>query len=257
MSCRHHLHHIYDVYTGEVDVNWNQDRGSILIVITLTILTGFLLPSACWMQHWCAASVWDHEDRWQGTKQFAITLLFIIYVPLLLILVYFHIPIVHRLYFSPTHAWFNLLVFAWYVGIWWIVILPLAPTLALVLEWIDPRTRNPERVLLPWEQPLPLQPPAHTKGAKSGRKKAATKISGATPQKRNKGRAQPIGELLLEEKVEREQQTQVDHQQLPLSASQGLTPLAESSAPTSPPSSEPISPKNSDKGKRESLKELF
>jgi hypothetical protein len=254
MSFRHRLHHIYDVYNGEVDVHWNQDRDSILIVI---ILTGFLLPSAWWMQHWCETSVWDYEDRWKGSKQFAITLLICIYVPLLLNLVFFHISILHRLYFSTTLGWFNLLVFAWYVGIWWIVILPLAPTLALVLEWIDPRTRNPERVLLPWEQPLPQQPLKHTKGAKSGRKKSATKSSGATTQKRNNGRALPLGELLLEEKIEREKHKQGDHQQLPLPTSEGLTPLENSSAQTSPSPSEPILPKKSDKGKRESLKELF
>jgi hypothetical protein len=257
MSFHHHLHHLYDIYNGEVDVNWNHDWGSILIVITFTLLTGFLLPLAWWIQHWCATSVWDHDDRWKGTKQFAITLLLFIYVPLLLNLVFFHIPIVHWLYFSRTLTWFNLLVFVWYIGIWWIVILPLAPTLALVFEWIDPRTKDPERVLLPWEQPLPPQPLEHTKRAKSGRKKAATKSSGATLQKRDKGRAQPLGELLLEEKVERDKQTREDHQQLPLSASQGLTPLTESSAQTSPLSSESISSKKPDKGKRESLKELF
>jgi hypothetical protein len=257
MFFRHHLHYIYDIIHGEVDIDWNHDWGSILIVITFTLLTGFLLLLAWWMQDWCAASVWDHEDRWRGTKQFALTLLLVIYVPLLLNLLLFHIPIVHWLYFSRTFTWINLLVFYCYVVIWWIVLLPLAPTLALVFEWIDPRTRDPKRALLPWEQPVPPQPPEQTKRTKSRRKKVTTKSSEVTPQKRNKGIAEPSGELLLEEKVEREKQTQEDHQQLPLSASHEITPLPENRATTSLPSSESLSPKKPDKGKRESLKELF
>ena len=116
MTLRHLFHHFYDVYNDEADVDWNHDWGFILAMVILTIMTGFLLPAAYWMQRWCAASVWDHEDRWKGTKQFAITLLLFVYVPLILNLAFFHIPIVHWLYFSRTLACFNLLVFVWYIG---------------------------------------------------------------------------------------------------------------------------------------------
>jgi hypothetical protein len=61
----------------------------------------------------------------------------------------------------------------------------------------------------------------------------------------------------MEENIEREMQTQEDHQQLPLSASHEITPLPEKIATTSLPPSESLSPKKPDKGKRESLKELF
>lgn len=257
MYFRHHLHHLYEIFLGEVDVNWNHDWSYLLIVITFTLLTGFLLPLAWWMQHWCAASAWDQEDRWKGTKQLALTLLLIIYVPLLLNLLLFHIPIMHWLYFTRTFTWFNLLVFYLYLGIWWIVILPLAPTVALLLEWIDPKTKNPERVLLPWEQPISPQPLEKTQVAKLARKKAATNKAEATPKKRKKGRARPLGELLLEEKALREQQARAGQQRIPPSASAGPTPTAEISASSSPPSSEPMSPKKPERGKRESLKELF
>ncbi len=257
MSFRHHLHHLYDIYNGEVDVHWNRDWSSILAMIIFIILTGFLLPLASWMKNWCAASAWDHEDRWEGTKQFAITLLLFIYVPLLVNLLFFHVPLVPGPYFSRTLAWSNLLVLAPYVCIWWVVLLPLAPTLALVLERIDPRTRGLERVLLPGEQPLPQQPLEKTKVAKPARKKAATKKAGAIPKKRKKGRVRPLGELLLEEKALREQQARAGQQQFPPTALEGPTPTAEISASSSPPSSEPISPKKPDRGKRESLKELF
>src|SRR3989440_6089052 len=109
MTFRHFFHHLYDVYKDEADVDWDHDWGFILAEVILTITTGGLLPAAYWMQRWCTASSWDHEDRWAGTKQLAITLLLLVYVPLILNLLFFHIPLVRWPQFSSTLDWLNLL----------------------------------------------------------------------------------------------------------------------------------------------------
>ena len=257
MALRRYLHHLYDVYNGEIGVDWNRDRHSIITLVGLTILTGFLLPAAWWIQQWCAASAWDHEDRWEGTKQFAIMLLLLFYIPLMLNLAFFHVSFIPWTHFTQIHARFNLLAFAWYAGLWWIVLLPLAPTLALILEHIDPRTRSLERVVLPREQLPPSQPVGDVqKMAKSTRKKATANGAVTTPKKRKKGRARPLGELLLEEKTEAEQKQQVEmiQKQPPLPNSVEQLPTTEASGPSSSTS---FSSRRPDRGNYESLKDLF
>jgi hypothetical protein len=256
MSFHRHYHHLYDVYNGEVAITWSNDWRSILTIVLLIILTGPLLPLAWWMQHWCAASPWDHEDRWAGTRQFAITLLLFIYVPLILNLMFLHVSFEQWLHFSPALARSNLLLFVWHTCLWWIVLLPLAPTLALISERIDPRTRGLERVLLSSERPPSPQPLGNSE-AKPARKKATSNNAGTTSKKRKKGQARPLGELLLEGKAEHEQQASEVQQQLALPASSGQTPPAEISIPPSTPSTKPLSSRKPDRGNRESLKDLF
>ena len=240
-----HLHHLSDLSHGEADIDWRSDWGYLAIVLIITLLTGPVLLLAWWMQDWNAASPWDHEDRWAGTKQFAITLIVLIYVPLLLNLVFFHVPLVpfwpHRLLAT---VWYHLIL-------WWVALLPLTPTLALVSERIGPRTRKLQRVLLPSEQPPPQ--PAVTVGrvqaAKSARKRrGATDGAGstqATPKKRNKGRPVPLGQLLLEEQAAQQAgQSHVHH-----------PPFLPETPAASSPSESP--PKKHDRGKSESLKDIF
>jgi hypothetical protein len=257
MSFRRHYHHLYDVYSGEVDITWSGDWPSILAVVVLIILTGPMLPLAWWMQHWCAACPWDHEDRWAGTRQFAITLLLLIYVPLISNLMFFHVSLEQLLHFSPAFARSNLLLFVWHTCLRWNALLPLAPTLALISERIDPRTRDLERVLLPGEQLPSSQPPGNAQEAKPARKRTTPNNAGATPKKRKKGRARPLGELLLEEKARREQQAHANQQPQPLPASSGQTPPAAIPAPPSILSSEPSPARKPERGDRESLKDLF
>lgn len=250
MSFRHHFHHLSDIYHGEAEMKWKRDWRFILAAVLLTILTGFLLPAAWWLQRWCAGSAWDHEDRWAGTKQFAITLLLFIYVPLMFNLLFFHVPLMPWPHFSHTPAWFNGLVCIWYMVVGWFFLLPLVPTLALIVERIDPRTPYLERVLLPSEHPPLPQPSAPLKKAgvtKPVRKKAVPSGRSAKPKKRNKGRARPLGELLLEEKAARDQQGQEVQQISP----------AEISAPPSTLSSDLLPPGKPDKENREALEELF
>jgi hypothetical protein len=181
----------------------------------------------------------------------------VIYVPLLLNLLLFHLPIVHWVYFTSEFAWSDFLMFYLNVGIWWILLLPLTPTLALLLEWIHPKTKNLKRVLLPWEHPIPLQPTEQTKRTKSKSKRMITKRSGTSSQKQKEGAAEPSGKLLLETKAEGEKHTQEDQQQLPLPLPQEITPLPENRATTSLHSSDKLSSQKSAKGKRESLRDLF
>src|SRR5215472_11607177 len=257
MSFRRHYHHLVDIYYGEVDITWSCDWPSMLAVVVLMILTETLLPMAWLMQHWCAACPWDHEDRWGGTRQFAITLLLLIYVPLILNLMFFHISLEQLLHFSPAFARSNLLLFVWHTCLWWNALLPLAPTLALISERIDPRTRGLERVLLPWEQPPSPQLLENAQEAKTARKRTASDSAGSAPKKRKKGRARPLGELLLEEKARREQQAHANQQPQPLPASSGQTPPAANPAPPSISSSEPSPARKPERGDRESLKDLF
>jgi uncharacterized Tic20 family protein len=240
-----HLHHLSDLSQGEADIDWSSDWGYLTLVLIITLLIGPVLLLAWWMQHWNAASPWDHEDRWAGTKQFAITLIILIYVPLLLNLVFFHVPLVP---FWPH----RLLVTVWYhLILWWAALLPLTPTLALVSERIDRRTRKLERVLLPSEQPPPqlAVTVGHVQATKSARKrKEATDGADSTqaaPKKRKKGRPVPLGQLLLEEQAARQAEQAHIHQ---------LPHLPEASAASSPP--EPP-PKKHDRGTSESLKDIF
>lgn len=256
MFIRHHLHHIFDIISRKVDIDRKHDWGPLLIVAIIVLLTGFLLPLAWWIRYRCAASVWDHEDRWRGTKQFALTLLFVIYVPLFLNLLFFHIPIVHWVYFTSTSTWSNLLVFCLNVGIWWIMLLPLAPTLALLIEWIHPKTRDPKRILLPWELPRSPHPHRQAKRRPSRMKRAVTYRSMVRQKKRKNGRVQTAGELILEEQAKREIHTSEDRQQLLLPSPQAITLLPEKRGTTSLPSTGSAVSKT-DKGKGESLKELF
>src|ERR1051326_3925864 len=130
------LRRFHDLYRGEADLDWPADLRSILPVALFVMLTGSLLFLAYALQDWCAASIWDAEDRWRGTRALALTLL-LAYLPLLL----FRADLAHlwpRFFGPPT--WHNLLL-------WWCGCVPLAPALALLSERVDPRTKPLERVL--------------------------------------------------------------------------------------------------------------
>ena len=52
MSFRRSLHQLYDIYNGEIDIDWDRDWHVLLPAAIFTLFTGFLLPLACWLQHW-------------------------------------------------------------------------------------------------------------------------------------------------------------------------------------------------------------
>src|SRR6266446_5364146 len=111
MSFRHHLHHLYDLSNGEAGIDWSSHWGYLTVALIIAILAGPVLLLAWWMQHWNAASPWDHEDRWAGTKQFALTLIVLIYVPLLVNLVFFHVPLaLFRPHFLLAPIWYHLIL---------------------------------------------------------------------------------------------------------------------------------------------------
>ena len=157
------LRRFHDLYRGEADLDWPADLRCLIPGLIFVLLTGLLIFLVYACQDWCAASIWDAKDRWQGTRAFALTLL-LAYLPLIL----FHSDLAHlwpHFFGSPT--WHNLLL-------WWCWCVPLAPALALLSERVDPRTKPLERVLLPSEM-LPSQP------ASSAKKPSLIRTAGHKP----------------------------------------------------------------------------
>lgn len=133
------LRHVHDLYKGEVALDWHTDWPYLLVIVGIIVLTGPLVFLACAIQRWCAASSWDYEDRWRGTRAFAVT-----FTVIALLLVFF------RGYF--LQLWPHTLgTLFWYPIFWWSLCLLLSPALALLMERLDPRTRPVERILLPAE----------------------------------------------------------------------------------------------------------
>ena len=242
------LHHLYDLCEEEVDVDWSTDRPYLAVLFLITILIGPSYLFASWIQHWNASCPWDREAHWAGTKQFAITFAMVDAL-LVFYLIVFHTQILQILpRLSRILVLFNPLV-------WYVICALLSPTLAFILEHLDPRTRQLQRVLLPSEQP-PLQPAAPTGKAQAAqparkRRKTGTGLDSAATvlKKRKKGRPVPLGNLLLEEIAAREQQrTQIRFRP---------PPPEEAKASPASPSSNPTPSKQQERDKRESLKDLF
>ncbi len=159
------LRRLHDLYRGDVDPDWPSDLRYILPVVIFVILTGPLIIWVYAMQDWCAGSSWDSEDRWQGTRAFAVTFL-LGYLPLIL----FRGDLAQfwpHVFGAP--GWHNPLL-------WWCWCVPLAPALALLSERLDPRTKPLERILLPSELPPPQPTPAQEKSSpvRTARRKKST-----------------------------------------------------------------------------------
>jgi hypothetical protein len=249
MALRDRVHHLSDLLEGDVPFVWERDWPELLAVCCMFVLTGPFLGLAYWIQRWNIRTPWDADDQWAGTKQFAVTF---VVCDLCLILVFLHFQAQLSILWFPT-GWslYFLRLFIWYV--YWTL---LAPALALLLERFDPRTRPLERVLLPSEQ-QPVVPRAtrkRTDGSKAGQATAA-------PKKRKKGRAVPLGQLLLEEReAQRQQARQIHFHQPPqlTNETDGSTASPSSQAPeTVGPSSEAKAPKTPEGHQPESLDHLF
>jgi len=133
------LRHLHDLCKGEVALDLHADWPCLLVMAGIVALTGPLVFLACAIQDWCAGTSWDYEDRWRGTRAFAVTFLV---VALLLVLVRgFFLQ-----FWPPT-----LSALFWYPVFWWCLCLLFSPALALFMERLDPRTRPLERILLPAE----------------------------------------------------------------------------------------------------------
>lgn len=133
------LRYLHDLYKGAVDLDWHTDWPCILVIAGIIVFSGPLVFLAFAIQDWCAGSCWDSEDRWRGTRAFALTF---IVVALLLAL--------YRGFFLQIWPHTLGLLF-WYPVFWWCLCLLLSPALALLSERLDPRTRPVERILLPAE----------------------------------------------------------------------------------------------------------
>lgn len=142
---------------------WRWDSWPIVLI---TLLTGPVLLLGYRIQRWNTCSRWDDEDRWAGTRLFAFTLPLLVYTPLLANLLFFHVSLVE--------FWLGLVFYDPFV--WWIVLFPLAPTVALVLERIAPQTKSSQRVLLPAEKAPPPSPPPPPRPAAQKTPKRSTVI---------------------------------------------------------------------------------
>ncbi len=133
------LRHVHDLYNGALALDWPADWPYLLVVAGMVVLSGSLIFFVFAIQDWCAASSWDYEDRWNGTKAFAAA-----FIVAGLLLVLFHGFLLQ--------IWLHALsVLFWYPAFWWCLCLLLSPALALLAERVEPRTKPIERALLPAE----------------------------------------------------------------------------------------------------------
>ena len=133
------LRHVHDLYNGSLALDWQADWPCILAIVGMVVLSGPLIFFVFAIQDWCAGTSWDSEDRWRGTRAFALT--FIVVALLLALYRGFFLQIWPRTLGSLF----------WYPVFWWCLCLLLSPALALLSERLDPRTRPVERILLPAE----------------------------------------------------------------------------------------------------------
>jgi hypothetical protein len=134
------LRRLHDLYRGDVEPDWRSDRRYILFALLLAISTGPLIFLVYSIQDWSAESRWDYEDRWKGTKAFAVTFL-LTYMP---IIIFRADLLLNWPRFLGDPVWYNPVL-------WWYLCMPLSPALALIAERVDPRTKKLERILLPFE----------------------------------------------------------------------------------------------------------
>ena len=251
MDWRGHLHRFSDLLAGDIPFDY-QDWLVLPVAVYGSILLGPLLMLAFKIQRWNVHTPWDSEDHWTGTEQFAV--IFIVWDGLLL-LAWFHVHEALALLWSTTLWWvlFHLLL-------WYALLALLAPALALLLERLDPRTVPLERVRLPTEQPRP-HPSASAPSTRKQAAAAGSEQGTNTPKKRKKGRAVPVGQLLLEEReAQREPARQIRFVQPPSLSSE----TAVSSAPPpmpgpqmAPPTSKAKPVNKADRRQPESLDQLF
>jgi hypothetical protein len=233
------LRRLHDLYRGDVEPDWHSDRCSILVALLLVILTGPLIFLTYAIQDWCARSHWDYEDRWNGTKAFAVTFL-LAYLPLIIfrgVLAQFW-P-----HFVGAPDWNNPLL-------WWCWCIPLSPALALLSERVDPRTKPLERILLPSE--LPPQQLAHAEEKASPTRTARRKQSAANP---NESRtASPVARKRKKKRDQRPVSEAWAGQQLVLPH-----PSSDVPSKTSPASSTRSArqAKKDERDEGESLKDIF
>lgn len=155
------LRRLHDLYKGDAELDWRSDRRYILFALLLVIPTGPLIFLVYSIQDWSAGSRWDYEDRWNGTKAFAVTFI-LAYIPLII----FRSDLIQYWpRFLGASVWNNPIL-------WWCLCMPLSPAIALLSERVDPRTKPPERVLLPSElQQKQAQADAKTSQFKTTRRK--------------------------------------------------------------------------------------
>lgn len=252
MSFRAHFHHLSDLLEGGVAIDWRKDRPYLLLLSGIILLTGPLSVFGCWIQAWNdRATPWEASEHWEGTREFAIT--FAVFDALLLIALVHFAPQLSAFWSRSLGSWLLSHLVIWYV--FWTL---LAPAFALAARRIDPRTRKARRVRLPSEQPpkpaAVEEPPAvQLARSKSG---SGSTASSTAPKKRNKGRAVPLGTLLVQEREEQERRrTQITFVQAPRpseDAQEARSPETPPPAPAPPPKAE-----KPERRKPEPLDKLF
>ena len=133
------LRHVHALFHGAVALDWHADWPCLLVMAGIIVLTGPLVFLACTIQDWCAGTSWDYEDRWRGTRAFAVSFLVValLLVPFRDFFLQFWPPTLGALFWYPVFSWCLCLL--------------LSPALALLMERFDPKTRPVERILLPAE----------------------------------------------------------------------------------------------------------
>jgi hypothetical protein len=238
--------------------HWEEMPGSrlclLLLPSILLLVIAPLLPLAACALWWWAAHSWDWRDRWTSVRSWAkqggavVALVFIFaglssaqvwVLPQITatLQVFWHAHLGGDLSFSPTDL-DGLRARA-------LLFLPLAPALALLYEWIDPRTQVLlQRILTPADvaepTPAPQAEPAQETAPPPARKKAAAtpKAKAATPpRKRTRKRAQQttIESFLAPDPA---QATPSSPSQQATSQPTALSPSSQ--AQPSPPAAKPI-----------------
>lgn len=232
------LRRFHDLYRGDAEPDWRSDRRYILPVFVLVMLTGLLIFLVYAIQDWCVGSTWDYEDRWNGTKAFAVLFL-LASIPLIIFrgdLAQFWPR------FLGAPVWNNPIL-------WWCGCIPLSPALALLSERVDPRTKPLERILLPSELP----PPPTLAEEKASPTSTARRKKSAAQQKEN----QTVTPVARKRKKKRDPRPVYEAwatQQLVLPQ-----PSSDVSSKTPPASSASSAPrhKKDERDEGESLKDIF
>ncbi len=175
-------------------------RGSILLIIwgVLLFLTPALPLAAYLLQRW-AANSWQWRDRWASIWTWAKYGIGVVLGGCgVLLLAQDHVWVFPALV-AIAHAWWQRVhlpgtfaVFPWVrhtILARTLLFLPLAPTLALLNEWLLPRTRvSLQRVLTPtdWATSAPVSPPAERSAQPPETATSATKTRSKAARKTTK-----------------------------------------------------------------------
>ena len=259
MSFRNSLHHLSDLIAEDTTIDWERDWLILLATLSVSLMSGPWSVLAMWIQRWNVRTPWDAQDHWRGTRQFALT--FAIADALSIVIFFRFRSILSLIWSHSIWLWIIMHLLTWWI--WWLL---LTPAFALLLERLDPRMPRMHRVLLPIEQQPSVS--VGSQPRRKARKQVGAKSSGDTTgtppkkQKKGKGQAVPLGQILLEEREVQQKQNPQDrfHQPQPSPAesdtASAVPPAPVVNATPSLPS-EVLLPHKQERAEPESLDNLF